>query len=401
MQLEGGGQLSLKICTSEYMLSDPNGVGPSRTWYPRIVAERFLESTKDGKIDRAPDPVTMIDGDLTWFNNSKDRQRVVVSVHRGPRSIVAQSPSTVILQDAWSWRVGKSPSADYPSVMQDGFGGRYQIDRPSAKAEDLQYGRYFLDGDDSQVWVDLGIVPPQQSFHFRYLCAVQTPGTWTSPSEFSPRWEASARWTRLQAIASPVQPFYPWPPAPATSAVLTPGLHSLALPAWYRPGIDFVDGIACGAAGGGASTNGLGGVSPGTDGTETTITMGPTVITGPGGDGGKTFPGGGDGVGPGDYEYNGTPARGGRGGLNKGFNKITNGTAPGGGGTGCEWFGDRGEAGHPGEWAAATASPLQRTVIIDVGKGGKPGAGVGAGSAGGDGGAWITVRPNMEVDPDE
>lgn len=196
--------MSAKICTAEYMLSDTLGVGMRRSWYPRVVAERFLESTKDGPIKRAPDPVPMIDGDLTWFNNGNDAQRVLVLVHRAPRSIVAQSPTTVLVADAWSWRVGRSPSADYPTIAQDAFGGRFQIDRPSVADKDLQYGRYFLDGDDSQAYVDLGIVPPMQSFHFRYLASVYTPGVWTTPSEFEPRWEASARWTRLLALASPV-----------------------------------------------------------------------------------------------------------------------------------------------------------------------------------------------------
>jgi hypothetical protein len=195
---------SLKICTGEYMLSDVRGVGVARTWLPNVIAEQFLESTKDGEIKLAPDPVTMIDGDLTWFNNSRDPVRVAVMVHRAPRSIVAQNPATVVIHDAWSHQVGKSPSADYPSVIQDTFGGRLQVDRASVAKDLLQFGRFFLDGDDSQTYVDLGEVPAKQSFHFRYLAAVQTPGVWTQPSEFEPRWEAYARWTRLVAIGSPV-----------------------------------------------------------------------------------------------------------------------------------------------------------------------------------------------------
>ncbi|MBV9869131.1 MAG: hypothetical protein JO214_00670 [Frankiaceae bacterium] len=199
--------MSLKICTAEYMISDSNGVGLSRNWLPRVVAEQFLESKKDGELKLSPDPVTMIDGDLTWFNNSKDRVRVWVLVHIAPRSIIAQSPATVVIHDAWSHRVGKSPSADFPSVIQNTFGGRLQLDRASAAADDLLFGRFFLDGDDQQTWVDLGVVPPMQSFHFRYLAAVQTPGTWIIPgkdSDITPRWEAYARWTRLVAVGGPV-----------------------------------------------------------------------------------------------------------------------------------------------------------------------------------------------------
>jgi hypothetical protein len=195
--------MSLKLCTAEFMLSDTNGLGVARTWLPRPIAEQFLESTKDGEIKLSPDPVTMIDGDLTWFNNSGDPQRVVVWVHRAPRTIIAQNPATVVIHDAWSHQVGRSPSADFPSVIADTFGGRLQIDRASAAAADLQFGRYFLDGDDSITAVDLGVIPPRQSFHFRYLAAVQTPNIWTIPTEFEPRWEAYARWTRLVALGAP------------------------------------------------------------------------------------------------------------------------------------------------------------------------------------------------------
>ncbi|QPX62150.1 hypothetical protein PBI_INDLOVU_35 [Mycobacterium phage Indlovu] len=200
--------MSLKLCTAEYMISDTNGLGPRRTWLPRVIAEQFLESSKDGEIKLSPDPVTMIDGDLTWFNNSPDPQRVWVLVHTAPRSIIAQNPATVVIHDAWTHRVGRDPMADFPSVAQNTFGGRLQIDRASVAADDILFGRFFFDGDDSQTWVDLGVVPPRQSFHFRYLAAVQTPNTWIVPgpnSDVTPRWEAYARWTRLTAWGSPVE----------------------------------------------------------------------------------------------------------------------------------------------------------------------------------------------------
>jgi hypothetical protein len=195
--------MSVKVC-AESMLSTVEGTDMRRSWFPRIAAEVFLEATKDGAIKRAPDPVTTIDGDLTWFNNSDMEQAITVQVLRGPRSILAQSPSTVVLHDAWTWAVGVSPTADYPSVHQDTFGGGAQIDPSSVASADLQYGRFFYDTDTSSEWVTIGIVPPRQVLHFRYLAAVQTPGIWTAPSEFTPRWEAQARWTRLIAFAGPV-----------------------------------------------------------------------------------------------------------------------------------------------------------------------------------------------------
>jgi hypothetical protein len=196
--------VSVKVCTSEYMLGTVGGLGLSKSWFPRVVAEAFLESTKDGEIKRAPDPVTMIEGDLSWTNNHRDAQDVFVQVLRAPRSVVAQSPGTVVIHDAWSWAVGQAPTADFPSVIQDTFGGKLQFDRPSAAAADLVYCRQFFDCDSSQAWVTVGRVEPQESLHFRYLSAVQTPGVWTSPSEFDARWEANARWTRLLVFATPV-----------------------------------------------------------------------------------------------------------------------------------------------------------------------------------------------------
>lgn len=177
----------------------------SKSWFPRVVAETMLESTKDGEISRAPDPVVMIDGDLTWANSSRDPQHITIQVTRAPRSIVSQSPGTVLIHDAWSYAVGESPSADYPSVIQDAFGGRAQIDRPEVEGKSLQYGRFFLDGDSSQAWVDIGTVTPGDAIHFRYVASVQTPGTWTTPTEFEPRWEASARWAKLVAFSLPVE----------------------------------------------------------------------------------------------------------------------------------------------------------------------------------------------------
>jgi hypothetical protein len=194
---------SLKLCTAEFMISDYRGTGVSQTWLPRKVAEQFLESTKDGDIKLSPDPVTMIDGDLTWFNDSSDPQHAWVTIHRAPRSIVAQSPATVIIHDAWTYLVGVDPQADTPSVTADTFGGRLQIDRGSVAPADLLYARYFLSSDDSQVYVDCGVVPAQQSLHFRYLSAVQTPNIWTEPTAFTAKWSATANYARLIALAAP------------------------------------------------------------------------------------------------------------------------------------------------------------------------------------------------------
>lgn len=197
--------MSVKPCTAEYMLSTVNGIAPRKRWFPgQPVKEVRLASTKDGEITRSPDPVTMVTGDVDYFNNTPDDLAVVVHIVRAPRSIVAQNPSTVLIQDAWSWRTGVDPQAEYPSVMQDAFGGRAQIDRPEVSAKDLNFGRLFLFGDASTAAVDCGVLKTGELLHFRYIASVQTPGTFTAPSEFEPRWEAQANYTNLRIYAGPV-----------------------------------------------------------------------------------------------------------------------------------------------------------------------------------------------------
>lgn len=196
---------NLKICSFEYMLSTVNGLGVAQDWLPRILKQAFLQSTKDGDVSISPDPVTTIQGDLSWYNNTDDSQYICMMVHRAPRSIVAQSPTTVILTDAWTSLISPvGTAADYPSVDADTMGGRLQIDRPSANPDDLLYGRYFLNMDDSQAYVPVGVVPPEWSFNFQYIAALQTPGIWLEPTQFTGEWMATANWTRLIALGSPV-----------------------------------------------------------------------------------------------------------------------------------------------------------------------------------------------------
>lgn len=199
--------MSVKILTSEYMISDSRGTGIANSWRPRRVAEQFLESTKDGPIKLSPDPVVMIDGHLTWFNDTDDRQRVAVVINRAPRSVVVQSPGTVIIHDAVSHAVGRNPQADYPSVAADAFGGHIKVDRDSVDRNKVRMGRFFFDGDGFQSVRDIGVVRPGESFDVWYQASVQTPSSWVTPGtdvNFEARNEAKAQWARLVALASPV-----------------------------------------------------------------------------------------------------------------------------------------------------------------------------------------------------
>ena len=112
--------MALRIQTSEYMISDINGMGVKANWLPRVVDEQFLQSIKDGEIKLSPDPVITIQGNMTWYNNTGDAQNIMVHVLRAPRNVIAQNPSTVIITDAWSLRrVSGRPqaaSARRPSI---------------------------------------------------------------------------------------------------------------------------------------------------------------------------------------------------------------------------------------------------------------------------------------------
>ena len=195
---------NLKIATAEYMLSTTAGLGVTKSWLPQVVQQAFLQSINDGNVAVSPDPVTMISGTMSWFNAAADPVDVWVIVHRAPRGIIAQDPCTVIITDGWTWQVGLNPVANTPSVSDDQFGGKLQIDRPNTLAANLQYARYFLQCDDSVVYVPIGIVPCQQRFVFSYVAGVQTPNVWTMPTAFQAEYMAYSYWTRLIALASPM-----------------------------------------------------------------------------------------------------------------------------------------------------------------------------------------------------
>lgn len=196
--------MSIKICTSNHFLSTVAGTGPRKAYLPGYSKGSMFTSDKDGEIKRAPDPVTMIDDSLYFYNNGSVDIQMYVTVMRSNRSIISTNPVTVIIHDAWSWAVGESPNAEFPSVSRDSFGGKLQIDKAKVGGKDLRYGRVFLDCDDSRVKVDVGVVKAGEALDFRYSASVQTPGLWTSPTEHEARYEAKSQWVKLTASHEPV-----------------------------------------------------------------------------------------------------------------------------------------------------------------------------------------------------
>lgn len=190
--------MSQKLCTAEGLTSGQTGMEFSTAWLPTIVAERMATSSRDGAVERAPDQIPFIDTEILWTNTSDESVHVMVSVHRGGRSIVASSPATLVLDDAWSFDIGVSPSALTPYASQAGVGARYK-DRRTTDPD--IFNRVFRDFPDFVSYVEVGRVDPGGSVQFRYRCLFSTPGEWKSVP--SPRYEAYARWCRLRMFTSP------------------------------------------------------------------------------------------------------------------------------------------------------------------------------------------------------
>ncbi|RJO72966.1 hypothetical protein D5S18_22070 [Nocardia panacis] len=191
--------MSITICTASWMQSSPTGTGFADAWRPRVVAERFVTSTKDGDVQQAPDPVPFIDAELTWTNTGKTRQRARLGTQRAPRQIVAANPNMYVLNDGISWDVGLSPNAPAPYAGDDGIACRLQI-TPFA-VNQIYYGRLFRGWPDSLRYDEIGTVLPGQSVHIRYRALYSTPGQWRAPNQALQT--VRAYWVRLRLWAEP------------------------------------------------------------------------------------------------------------------------------------------------------------------------------------------------------
>lgn len=190
--------MSLKVCTAEFMISDSTGTGFAQTWLPTMVSERMAVSGRDGPVDRAPDQVPFIDSEILWTNTGDETVHTMMSVHRASRSLVSSSPNTLVLDDAWTFDIGESPSAPLPFGTSNGVGARVKTRR---SYQPLIFTRIFRDFPDWISYVHLGAVDPGDSLHFRYRCLFSTPGEWRTPVQ--PRHEAAARWARLRLFTAP------------------------------------------------------------------------------------------------------------------------------------------------------------------------------------------------------
>lgn len=191
--------MSIPICSSEWMLSGPRGTGFADGWLPRIVGERFVTSTRDGEVQRAPDPVPFIEAELTWANNTGTDQQVWLGTHRAPRVVIAANPNTYALDDALSWDVAVSPNAPAPFAAENGVGARCQTTPFSSNQ--VGYTRLFRGWDDSVRTDEIGTVPAGETVHVRYAALYTTPGSWRAPNQALQ--VVRAYWVRLRLFAAP------------------------------------------------------------------------------------------------------------------------------------------------------------------------------------------------------
>ncbi|WP_412807732.1 hypothetical protein [Nocardia sp. SC052] len=191
--------MSVPICTSEWMLSSPTGTDVAAAWVPRIVAERFTTSTKDGAVERSPDPVPFIASELTWANTTGAQQRIWLEIHRPPRMIITSNPNSYVLDDAVSWDTGVAPVAPPPSATENGIGARISV--TPVTVNQIAYTRFFRRWDSSNWWQSIGTLQPEEIVHTRYAALYSTPGSWRAPN--NPLQVVRAYWVRLRLWATP------------------------------------------------------------------------------------------------------------------------------------------------------------------------------------------------------
>jgi hypothetical protein len=191
--------MSLVICSSEWLISAVTGTDLADAWMPRIVAEKFTASTKDGTVDRSPDPVPFIDTEMSWANDTGSTQKLFLATQRAPRTIVAANPNIYALDDAVSWDIAVSPNAPAPYAVNSGIG--CQGKNTPFVLNQVYYGRLFRGWDDSQTWDTLGDIADGETAHIRYNALFTTPGQWRAPSQALQ--VVRAYWVHMRLWASP------------------------------------------------------------------------------------------------------------------------------------------------------------------------------------------------------
>jgi len=191
--------MSVALCSSEWMISTPTGTDLAEGFLPRIAMERFAASTKDGSVDRAPDPVAFIDTEMSWTNDTGVQQKLMIGTHCAPRTIVAANPNLYVLDNALSYDIGLSPNAPQPYATKNGIGAQGKS-TPFALNQ-VYYGRLFRGWDDLVRFDNIGTIAAGDTVHVRYSALYSNPGQWRAPSQVLQ--VVRAYWVRLQLWAWP------------------------------------------------------------------------------------------------------------------------------------------------------------------------------------------------------
>lgn len=191
--------MSITVCVGENMTSTLGHVGLAASFYRRVVAETVGTSTRDGDVQRAPDPIPMIATEVAWTNTTGTYQKVHLVARRAARSIVTSSPATVQMEDGIAYGVGLSPQVPAPSGNRGSFATRIRLAADSDR--NVPFGRLYTDIPESMWFEDLGTVSPGHTVLVRYRCLLSTPGIWRDAPQ--PMYQAHARWIRLALLAEP------------------------------------------------------------------------------------------------------------------------------------------------------------------------------------------------------
>lgn len=191
--------MSMRICVDEYFTSDLSGLSLGESAVGRSVTASRFESAADGELKRSSEPVTMIEGTVSWRNNTGVDQYVVLLLHFAPRKTVTSNPNAVSISDSWGYDVGSSPRVDAPDHLLGDVFARYRLNDWSDAG--FAYGTRFYDFPDRQLWPHIGVVPAGQAVSAiaRTQTAIQDP--WREPS--ASYFESYAYWLRMQLWAWP------------------------------------------------------------------------------------------------------------------------------------------------------------------------------------------------------
>jgi len=175
---------------------------------PQLVADARFDSGADGNITEtttAPGKL-LIDGQLSWRNNTPVVHNVVIRVTRRYRHWITSNPNAVQFRDRWTWGIDTAALTEpITTSIYNGQVGSANDIGTNTVAEPNQglYEQWWGTGCNDE-WV--GPINPGSILQVWYRCYVWTPPPWSDNANLNnPKHLAEAGWTRVQLIAYPNQ----------------------------------------------------------------------------------------------------------------------------------------------------------------------------------------------------